>query len=1067
MFRIMLSLSFIVLFAFAENCDFNDKNQEECELDINKLPNILHKLVDDNSNMSVEFGECIYDGNVEIDEIEYNIINCSMFEKDGALTEGIIFNGTGNNLIKNKYINLKQDNVLLKVAGDVVLDSGIRFNTSKPKNLIVEIIEGSNGKSNLVLQRGAALNATAIIMPDGEKSNIRLHTFYGGIYEKDFIDMINKNDISLRGDMETLLNVENILSLSDNGENATAYNGYITCGPEVNPLDLANENYILKRLYKVKNTSKDAPSDSNSICNVKEGNCFVNILDFANKKIDEKSYKIATSTPNIIPTYGIFIESGKITSNSNIDEILGNANITNQNQGKCNAPIQVAFSQDVIDEYNAKSAPEVDTEVAQEEQNEETINSESLADNEALKEDSQESQEETADDEVITEENTETLDEAQVAQDSVDSTDSIQESIELDETTIENENIKPALTNLNDSFLIVEKNAYDKFNKDCYGEIECVYNSLAEYDTIIWDKVASKNNINSIYVLNLTNNNLEVICNVADYYGENLEKKYNLNANKIIGKIDLRFPNSGANPKIICKANGETKQTNPIVITPAKFNIKPKFDSFENTPMIKAGDVKIEFIEALALTMEGDIDNGFSGNLIAQKENLSFSHKNKCDDNDKNVFIDKPLVLEFKNGRLRTKAISFVADAISSGKLDIKFDVEKSKICDSGNLQPQCTSTRISKNINIIPDNFMIKTDIISDNKISYYGQIDDRGSFKYNPILDIELAALNNRGEVIDINKNCNYGSMVLSLKNDKLIEFKRSVSDRLNSKINIYLEEFENNSANIKVYFGINKIADNYKNIRVMKQNDLLEPQEIVLTDFSFNLKFKNGGKYYDYNNLVVYDAIDNANPFGILFVRGKINTNDVKGTTKNPASLIAKYDIYCENCDTKLLAKYLGVEDPEIDTTNWYINTKHPSNFFISDDFINIKDKNINNNLVIENSNKALEGRQEIIFTSSIANIYPINLRQRTNEFAPYLNYNSNYKNVNLVNEFSVMINEEENTQNIDELVEKTEEIKEEVNEVEPEPEIKEKIKKPKEIKKETKQKNNNSIKLDIED
>lgn len=1211
MFRVIVSLGIVLLFAFAENCDFTNEAQSECEIDIKNPPLMLHKFAKADGSEYAEYRACINGGDIEIDNVRYEVLDCSMVEsKSGNLTEGISITNN-KNLLKNKIVTLKQDNVLMRVAGDLIIDSGVRFNIKNPKNFVVEIIEGTNTKSNLVLERGALLKISSLIMPEGRNSSVWLNTFYGGIYEREFIDTINQKNPKLRGEMETLLNVDDILALSRDGESVLGFNGNIFCGPKVNPLDLSNKDYTLKRLFRTKNNSATSPNKSNAICDVKEGGCFDNILNFSNQKIDAKNYKIATARANIIPTYEIFIESGKIISsdNRNIASIAPNANLNEQNYGKCETPTKVAFEKAVIDEYllamgggkKAKDSSEVGTdstkavadsseslkskgdEVAQNSTDKDAhspINAEMQAEldeniqdllktfgikkepeanlaqkaqdsNKNLpkeakdsnadlaketadskqkiaevaqdsKQDSSpksaESAKETAEstkptaiaktaekpaqskpkskqpteskqltkmakkDETKSDKSTQitqdsakdsSQDSAKIAVDSTQkadsapkaeakteskptqiaeapkSTDSKAESAtkqatdstpktqetETKTANIDDENLKTALLEPEkkldkqpdrkpkpagkDEFLIVEKDAYEKLNRDCYGDLKCLYNTLQPYDGVVWSKKSSKDKQNTLYFVNLSDDNLKLECEVRNYYGKNLKKSYALSHTNKIAALDIKFESSYDRTQVICKTPKTTKATNKIIVTPASFDLKYHFanEGTSAIPTLKAGIIKIAFDESRALTMEGDVDNGFGGNLAVQ--NLTFTQKNKCDGSvNANVSVPEGLNLRFKKGYLQNAYADISANTIAFGHLNIDFKIANDdNSCVNGissGLEPQCTSANIAKDISIIPANFRVKTDILADNgsnQIAYYGQIDDKHTFRYNPLLSVDIEALDSDNKPIDVNKSCNYGSIELSLKNDKLIEFKRSSSDRLNSRIVAYLRDFEKPAGtNLKAYFGISKIVDKYKNYRTIAQSDAIEPNEVTLTDFRFNIRFKNGKSQFDYDNVDVYDRLDeHSNPLGILFVRGKLQTNDIKGDTESSPSLIAKYAIYCKSCDKQILAKYLQSE-PEIESQYWYINNKHPSGLYLSNSFIKVA-QNSKNRIEIQNSNRALEGRQQIVFKGKKSGIYPIAIAQRSTEFAPYLNYNDKYKNTYLSNSFNVMISEPE--------------------------------------------------------
>lgn len=1242
MFRIIISLGFALLFAFAENCDFS-KEQSECEIDIKNPPLMLHKFAKDDGSEYSEFRACINGGDIEIDDVRFEVLDCSMVEsKSGNLTEGANISNS-NNLVKNKIITLKQDNVLMRVAGDLIIDSGVRFNIKNPKNFVIEIIEGTNARSNLVLQRGASLNIASLIMPEGDKSSVWLNTFYGGIYEKEFIDFINQKNPKMRGEMETLLNVNDMFALSRDGESVLSFNGNIFCGPEVNPLDLSATNYTLKRLFRATNNSTAAPNNANAICAVKEGGCFDNLISFSNQKVDGKSYKVAISGTKIIPTYDIFIESGKIISKDNrtLASIAPNAKINEQNYGKCETPTRVAFEKAVVDEYLALNGIKKGDEVAQNvdskakdsaiamDSNKEALMAQNATDTtsdnakspinkemqaeldeniqdllvtlgikqsskpepkdvgqkevakaempkEAKKEskdlskDSKESPKEmpkaVADSSVTKESNIaktskestkespkeaikeeETLikiadsresakksseskdiqiaqankesieptkevakvaeakketmasDSKQIAQaksaDSKESAkespkdsketkiaqaakepstkESIQESpkdstkiaqtkeapkatISKDskdladlkatqatktasvdvnvDNSIDDEILKKALLESSDEqeialpttpktskssgkdeFLIVEKDAYEKLNRDCYGDLKCLHKTLRPYDGVVWSKKSSKNNTNTLYIVNLTDNNLNVNCEIRNYYGKNIKQSYNLNNVNRFAFMDLKFETSYDRTQVICKTRDSAKSTNKIIVTPASFDLKYHFadEGTNTTPTLKAGNIRIEFEHSQALTMEGDVDSGFGGNLVVK--NLTFTQKNKCDGEiNRNVSAMENLSLRFKKGYLQNAYAEILANTVAFGHLNIDFAIANNDTCKSTatSLEPQCVGANIAKDISIVPANFRIKTDILTDSgQIAYYGQIDDKHTFKYNPLLSVDIEALDSDNKPFDVNKSCNYGSIELALNNDKLIEFKRSSSDRINAKIITYLRDFEKpTGTNIKTYFGINKITDEYKNSRHIIQSDVVEPNEVTLTDFKFNIRFKNGTSYFDYNNVEVYDRLDdNSNPLGILFVRGKLQTNDIKGDTRDSASLIAKYAIYCRDCNRQILAKYLQSE-PEIESPYWYINNKHPSGLYLSNSFIKLT-QNGKNYIMIQNSNKALEGRQRISFRGKKSGIYTIAIAQRSAEFAPYLNYNDKYKNSYIANNFNVLISEPE--------------------------------------------------------
>lgn len=818
-----------MIFAWAESCDFSNQSQKSCEIDTNNPPIFLHKFVDSNNNTSNAYGACVYDGTIQLDE-EYEVINCSSVTNNELLTEGVIIT---NALDSSKNIELTS-NIHLIVAGDLVVGKGVHINGNGSKKLILEMLEGTNGKSSIVLEEGASLNANSIIMPSENKSLIQLNN-------------------SSEGE-ETIINANELLSASQNGESFDTYSGDIICGS----VDLKNTN-----------------------------------VDFSS-----------------------FLQNAKIASINEkckiSNETIIEGNITNLAQSDTQKPTQPLLQDDTQDN---------------------TISDKETNDN------------------IIT------------------------------------PNI---ITSSDNGFLIIEQEAFDKVNRECQNN-NCLIEKLLPYDGVISNKFSSKNKVYPIYIINLTNENFKVDCEVTDYYGKNTQSTLNLNENKLFEKIDLSFPQSNdSQTQITCKSPNQTKTTNKISVTPAKFVLNPRFGDadFEKKVTLKAGVVDITFEDSKALNLEGEIDNGFNGKLSADSSNFKFQ-SNQCQaQNNSEIFTEQPMLLSFKNGKLESGGkVSFIANTITNGKLDITFNIQDNATCKNN-----CTKTTISKNINVIPANFMLKTDIITPYNISYYGQIDDRNAFKYNPILDIKLNALNNKDEIIDLNQGCNHSLIQLSLDSPLLIEFKRSVSDRLNSKINIYTDEFDNNkTANIQVYFGMTKIVDEFNNSRKIKQNDLIEPQVIKLTDLSFNAQYNNNGRFYDYNDLIVYDRlVDNSNPMSVMIARGNLQPS-IEGGSQNP-QMIAKYEIFCQTCDTKLLAKYLEVDEIVMDIPNWYINTKHPAEFYLDNQYIKTT-------LDIRSSSQANGGVQKIVFRNNASANDNISINQNSYGFAPYLNYNKDFKNIYL--------------------------------------------------------------------
>ena len=1222
MIRIIVFLGLSLLFANATNCDFSNESQRECEIDINNPPLMLHKFADANGNAYSEYRACRYGGIIEMNQVRHQVLDCSMVEsRSGHLTEGVSITN-GANLLKNKIISIKQDNVLLRVAGDFIIDSGVRINHKNPKNLVLEIIEGTNTRSNLVLERGASLRINSLVMPQGDKSSVWLNTYYGGAYEREFIDLINQTSPAQRGGMDTWLSVNDMFSLSKSGDRALSYDGNIICGPEINPLEQESPSYTLKRLFRTKNYSLSAPNSENAICIVREGGCFDNIIDFNNQMINSKSYKVATARANINTAYEIFIESGKITSSDgrNIPFIAPNAKIQGQNFGRCGVPTKLAFDGKAIPQ-NLQSAlsiryldlsnsvgdfkpssklrlatsGESSNETAKlfatlsdESSNKSTKSAESTAptatpvaktsdkstakpaiaklessskspktteqkagekrqqtparadiqpeldknvndllvtfgiekraqtpkatldSTDSIKEKAQESQKEADKDSAQIADSTQDLeqdstqDSAQIAdleqdseqdleQDSPKMADSAKEATqedgiintleakqgakivisskdEVDDETdayieyIEGDEVSDLADKLTESkptktaktsqrqkapktaktddtkkakkspkeeieetfsarnaeagkgdFFMVEKEVYDRMNKKCYGDFRCIRKSLVPYDGVVFTKKSSREKINALYLVNVSNKDLKMQCEMRNYYGKNIKSNYEINASSRIAVIDMKFETSYNRTQIVCKSRNTTKSTNKIIVTPAKFDLKYSFEDDDNNdiPTIKAGNIKILFDESRALTLEGDVDNGFAGNL--EVKTLRFTQGSKCEGKTiYDIATPENLKLRFKKGYLQNAHAIINANTIAFGRLNMDLQIANDdQTCTNesnpNSLMPRCVSANITKDMSIIPANFRIKTDILTqgNSKIAYYGQIDDKKTFRFNPILDIDIEAIDSSGNPINVNGECNYGSVELSLKSDKMIEFKRSSSDRLNSRVISYLSDFEKpTGTNIKAYFGINKIVDKYKNTRKIEQGDVAEPKEISLMDLRFDVRYRNGISKYDYENVEVYDRLDeNSKPLGMLFVRGKLQTNDIKGDTKNAPSLIAKYAIYCKSCDKKLLSKYLQ-HSPEIESQHWYINNQHPSELYLSNEFI-IQPQDGKKRIEILNSKEALDGRQQITFKSSQIGIYHIVIAQRITEFAPYLSYNENYKNTHITNSFDVMI------------------------------------------------------------
>ena len=1034
--KIILSICFFMLFIHAKSCDFGDKAQKDCELDVANPPVFLHKFIDKNGRVNLAHKACFYDDKVQIYEDEYDVINCSMTEgDDGSLTEGVILgNAAENKLLSAKNIELKSDKILLRVAGDLVLDSGVRLNPSG-KKFIVEMIEGSNGKANITLQRGAKLDATMIIMPDGENANITLNTYFGGIYEREFISQINDKSAAKRANMETAIATENIYSLKTDGENIVSFNGKLTCGPELNPLELSDKNYVLKRLFIPTNTDfASPPSAKNAVCVLEGGECFSGLLSHGNVNIDDKIYKIATAKLQIPPKYGVFVEGGKVLNRDGDSLIakLPDAKISGQNGGKCGVPSTLAFSKEKISEYEKIAANATKDSALQDspkDSPDSSLGEANLAANLDLAATAAEVEKEAAKTEAE-----KTLANESAKNESAANLAAAAKNEVAESSPPESSPQKPVLSQnaaqkrlrITDDFLLVEEGAFLAANRLCGSDLECLNGALAEADKAVSDKISSKNAAHALYIVNLTGAKLPLKCEIRDYYGKNIDASREISG--LSSAVELRFPHSSTATSLFCKSANTAKSTNKIVVNPAKIALKPDFLSTKAVAL-KAGVVEVGFADSVALNLEGEVDRGFEGALVSK--NLTFEKEGKCaSENDVKaaVFAPTPMKIRFKNGYATKEKSKFMANTIASGVLTMEFALENEAGNAAANLgesaaknaaqngaQSPAPNLKIAQNLSIIPANFMIKTSLIAPHKIAYYGQIEERNTFKFNPQLGVEISALNNQNEVLDLSKSCKQGAIELTLENDFLLEFKKSISDRLNARLNFYLDEFSDKSATRSVYLGIAKLRDGYNNTRKIQPNDLLEPREIKLTDLKFNARFKNGRVAKDYDDLVVYDRLENnlveggaggakgakngTAPMSMMIARGKIQVKENIATEKGNGAIL-QYEIYCKTCDRAALARYLDVRDLEMDEENWFINTKHPSDFYLSDAFIKTP-------LKVQNSNLAFEGRQEIIFNGTKTGDFDVKINQQG--FAPYLSYDRDYKNFYANGGFKVSITE----------------------------------------------------------
>ena len=563
--------------------------------------------------------------------------------------------------------------------------------------------------------------------------------------------------------------------------------------------------------------------------------------------------------------------------------------------------------------------------------------------------------------------------------------------MDLDSNAMINENPEEV------KFLIVDKENFDAANKKCKNDIGCLEENLTQYDGVIGKKFSSKNASYNIYLLNLGNEELNLKCNITDYNGNNKEEEYRFS--ELYKAVQFKFPISSSKAKLSCASKSTQKETNEIISIPSKILINAEFD---DPNMLKAGDIKLNTKDAKALTLEGEVDAGFSDTLIAYEGDISFTYKNKClsKSNSNGIQIKEPLKIDFNNGISTTEYVELNIKKVIEGKLNIRFNNEN--LCKDS----KCVNANTSNDISVIPANFTIITDIISDNKVIYYGQLNDKNNFKFNPILNLKLAAIDNNGNDIDINNDCNYGNTKLNLDTSKLIDFKRRASDKIGREIKIFNDEFVNNIADINVYFGISKLRDENDDVREMKQNDLIEPIEIGLNDFIFNITYTNNNKTYKYNDVEIYDRLEMLNtneelvPSSVLLARGKLQIDNEEGYVFDNINALAKYQIYCKTCSTKVLERYLETDGLIISEANWYINTKHPSDFYLEDKFIKT-------NLKIKNSKKSIDGIQEITLIGNKVGENNIVINQQYGGFAPYLNYNEKYNNVYLSNYFVINV------------------------------------------------------------
>lgn len=565
----------------------------------------------------------------------------------------------------------------------------------------------------------------------------------------------------------------------------------------------------------------------------------------------------------------------------------------------------------------------------------------------------------------------------------------------------QNQNINANLTIGDEEpkkFLIIDKDNFDSVNRKCKNDVACLSDKLPEYDKLLENKLSSSKVNYNVYLVNIDEQPLKLICNITDSNGNNKEEEYIFESNDLYKTVKFLFPKSSNKAKLACRSGSLQKETNNIEVLPAKIMLNAEFN---NPNMLKAGDIKLITKNAKALTLEDDVDSGFNDTLVAYDNDINFTYKNKCNikNNLDGIEINKPLKIDFQNGVSTTEYVELNIKKVIEGKLNIRFSNEN--LCKDS----KCVNANTLNDISVVPANFTIITDIISDNRIAYYGQLKDKDNFKFNPKLNLKLTAIDNNGNDIDINTTCNYGNVKLNLTSLDLIDFKRKASDKIDREIKIFNDEFENNVADVDVYFGVSKFKDENDDVREMKQNDLIEPIEIGLNDFVFDIQFTNNNKTYEYNDIEIYDRLEaysssneEFKPVSVLIARGNLKINDKEGYTNNNVNVLAKYQIYCKSCDTKIMERYLGENELRISEPNWYVNTKHPNNFYLGDKFIKT-------NLKIKNSNNVSEGMQEIVFIGDKEGENSIHINQQYGGFAPYLNYNENYNNIYLSNYFKI--------------------------------------------------------------
>lgn len=588
--------------------------------------------------------------------------------------------------------------------------------------------------------------------------------------------------------------------------------------------------------------------------------------------------------------------------------------------------------------------------------------------------------------------------------------------------------------------LIVEFAVFKEAEKLCngsdYTKVVCLVGHLKNYSNKIYTKRSGQNAqiavlfyaLDSLGKPTYSSNIGSKYCEFVDTFGKKSVSRLSGNGFSYILNYNFNYSSSKAYIACYINQNNHTisQISQPISVIPYDFDInltmktaqdmlfplntqnpptpnlsKMEYESYtNNTHFALTTQTHPIYInpQAIARTMNGSIDEGFSGDLLPLS--IQFSR-----DNGLCAPIGESIngSFQFRNGKYIQNNININFIDVASGELEIVLghnldsaDRAQGKclneipseinITNAGKILCQ-KPIIIKKRVDVIPYSFFITLD--TNGRQMYYNQHTFIPAISHLPMTKIDIKAINDRNQMLkNFTKDCFAKDLSIKLDDNKnnLLFINENIPDSIIPKAT-FLQDSQS--------LVIRQLSSSGIKDRDLTPADLFNSTIVNLNDTYLSIRFYN----YDVKYPVYHIKPIIKNDWRIALLRGRIslleNTNTSNSLVANPKIV---YEFYCKSPTCKIvdIESTLSPKErfPQSIDKYWYINTAHPLSLKVEENHLILGES-----LKLYSLGNIVNGVQTLAIESNQKGVFDMQIKQGYNDdnFALFLYFAPSYINI----------------------------------------------------------------------